>query len=406
MKQNTSRSKRVRHGWVVGLAMLAVIPSVWAENDPQARFRGAPTYDFGVTNIMWEAGMEEYSYVTFDLSWSYSWRAKWKEPAATSVTGKDMELENWDAAWVFVKFLPDKDSMEARARNHWQHATLDTDAAHHVLPAGATNSVKLSDDGTLGMGVFIYRDAVGHGANDFKNIKLRWIHPRASGKFNPAKAAVRAYAIPMVYVPEGPFKLGVPAETGFSPFSDGPDIPRTRYDGEQNFMEIPEVLRKAIETTTSKDGGPYLRWTKANHTFQFTDGAWRGGKSIPFLLDQEWNGPVAEGTRGRRIGPVAGWFWGTHTFSERAGGATFGGPLGGAMALNNDYPTGYEAFYCMKYDVTQGQYCDYLNALPPDVAAARAFVSSEEWSAYGQRTTTVKDKLPSGVEYDLSLIHI
>ncbi|MFZ4398039.1 MAG: hypothetical protein ACOYOU_20695, partial [Kiritimatiellia bacterium] len=96
MKQNTSRSKSLRHGLVVGLAMLAVIPSVWAENDPQARFRGAPTYDFGVTNITWEAGTEEYSTVTFDLSWSYSWRAKWKEPAATSATGKDMELENWD----------------------------------------------------------------------------------------------------------------------------------------------------------------------------------------------------------------------------------------------------------------------------------------------------------------------
>ncbi len=379
--------------------LLAAVSGVRADDFAAARFKGAPTYDFGVTNVKWEAATPEYSYVTFDLSWSYSWRAKWTEPAKTSATGKDMEVENWDAAWVFVKFLPEQDSKESIERNHWRHATLDTDSAHHVMPAGATNTVKLSDDGSRGMGVFIYRDAIGNGANNFKSVKLRWLHK--ADQVDPTQAAVRAYAIPMVYVPEGPFKLGVPAETGFAPFSDGPDIPKTRYDGEQNFMEIPEVLRTTIETTTSKDGGPYLRWTKANKPFQYTDGAWRGGKSIPFLLDQEWNGPVAEGTRGRRIGPVAGWFWGTHTFSERAGGATFGGPLGGAMALNNDYPTGYEAFYCMKYDVTQGQYCDYLNSLPPDVAAARAFVSSEEWSAYGQRTTTVKDKLPSGVEYDV-----
>ena len=115
-------------------------------NDPEARFRGAPTYDFGVTNVKWEAATPEYSYVTFDLYWSYSWRAKWTEPAATSCTGKDLEVENWDAAWVFVKFLPEKDSKASIERNHWLHASLDTDSAHHVMPAGATNSVKLSDD--------------------------------------------------------------------------------------------------------------------------------------------------------------------------------------------------------------------------------------------------------------------
>ena len=348
-------------------------------------------------NVKWEPGTPEYSYVTFDLHWSYSWRAKWTEPAETSCSGKPIEVENWDAAWVFVKVLPERDSAKAKERNHWQHATLDRDPANHVMPAGATNSVKLSDDGARGMGVFIYRDAIGHGVNDWKGIKLRWNH--SVDGVDPAKAAVRAHAIAMVYVPEGAFKLGTPAETGFTPFADGPDIPKTRFDGEQNFEEIPAGLRNTIETTTSKDGGPYLRWTRNNETFQYTDGGWRGGKAIPFLLDKEWNAPAAAGPRSRRIGPVAGWFWSTHTFSERAGGATFGGPLGGAMALNSDYPTGYEAFYCMKYDVTQGQYCDYLNSLPPDVAAGRAFVSSEEWSAYGQRTTTIKDRLPSGAEY-------
>ena len=69
-------------------------------NDPAARFHGAPTYDFGVTNVKWEAATPEYSFVTFDLSWSFSWRAKWTEPAETSITHKPIEVENWDAAWV------------------------------------------------------------------------------------------------------------------------------------------------------------------------------------------------------------------------------------------------------------------------------------------------------------------
>jgi len=50
---------------------------------------------------------------------------------------------------------------------------------------------------------------------------------------------------------------------------------------------------------------------------------------------------------------------------------------GGPGTLNDDFPTGYDAFYCMKYEVTQGQYAAFLNSLPPDVAAARAFVSGD-----------------------------
>ncbi len=369
-------------------------------NDPAARFHGAPIYDFAVTNVKWEAATPEYSYVTFDLSWSFSWRAKWVEPAATSVTGRDMEVENWDAAWVFVKFLPEKDSKESIERNHWLHATLDKDSAHHVMPPGATNSVKMSDDSAgRGMGVFIYRDAVGHGVNDWKGIKLRWLHGAdpstglGAGKVDPAKAAVRAYAIPMVYVPEGAFHIGASVESGYTPFPDGPDIPVSRLDGEQNFGAIPEVLRKAITQTTSKDGGPYLRWTDNNATCAATDGGWRGGKTIPFLLDKEWNGPVAAGTRARRMGPAPGCLWNTHTFSERSGSG-----MGGLDALNDDYPTGYDAFYCMKHDVTQRQYCDFLNSLPPAVAAARAFVSHEQSSDASMHSKKIIDKLPSGAE--------
>ena len=203
---NTRRLARL------GMALLlAGMSNVMADDDAAARFHGAPTYDFGVTNVRWEAATKDYSFVTFDLSWSYSWRLKWTEPAKTSATGKDMELESWDAAWVFVKFLPEKDSEEAKERNHWLHATLASAAADHTMPAGATNTVKLSDDpstglgagGPRGMGVFIYRDAVGHGRNDWKGIKLRWMHPPSTGgsgatggtPFDPGKAAIRGHAV-------------------------------------------------------------------------------------------------------------------------------------------------------------------------------------------------------------------
>jgi len=345
--------------------LLAVASAARAANDPAARFRGAPTYDFGVTNVKWEAGTPEYSYVTFDLSWSFSWRAKWVEPAATSATGKDMEVESWDAAWVFVKFLPERDSRESIERNHWQHAALDPDATHHVMPAGATNSVRLFDGGNRGMGVFIYRDAIGHGANSFKGVKLRWLH----GKVDPAKAGLRVYPISMVYVPEGPFNVGSGADSGFTKFPDGPTVPIANGD----YMSAMNV-----------------------EVGSRTDGSWRGGPVVPFLVDAEWNGPVAEGTRGRRVGAKAGQLWSVLTFNEYWVDRPSVGSTG---ALNDDYPTGYEAFYCMKYDLTQGQYVDFVNSLPPDVAAGRAFVSDEVGCDYPLGSEDVTIKVDLGPQY-------
>jgi formylglycine-generating enzyme required for sulfatase activity len=38
--------------------------------------------------------------------------------------------------------------------------------------------------------------------------------------------------------------------------------------------------------------------------------------------------------------------------------------MDGTTAVDNpDYPTGYGAFYCMKYEISQGQYADFLNTL-------------------------------------------
>ena len=46
-----------------------------------------------------------------------------------------------------------------------------------------------------------------------------------------------------------------------------------------------------------------------------------------------------------------------------------GGPISvdgdDGLPGNTDYPTGYKAFYCMKYEISQGQYADFLNTLTP-----------------------------------------
>ena len=326
-------------------ALLATASRARADNDPAARFRGAPTYDLAVTNVKWEAATEQHSYVMFDLSWSYSWRAAWVED--NSVTGAPLKVENWDAAWVFVKFLAEKDKKESIERNHWRHATLSHDASHHVMLVGATNTVGLADDGSKGIGVFIYRDAIGHGNNDFRGVKLRWLH--ATDKVDPRKAALAVHPIAMVYVPECPFKVGTGCKSKVAPFADGPTRP------------LVGMIREDFAT---------------EECGSFTDGSWRGGATVPFLVDSGWSGPVTEGTNARRVGLVAGQLWGTLVWDTHNRCPQLN-TIGVPGALNDGFPTGYRAFYCMKYELTQGQYAAFINSLPPDVAAKRAFISGD-----------------------------
>ena len=93
----------------------------------------------------------------------------------------------------------------------------------------------LSNDGSRGIGAFIYRDAIGHGANDFKGVRLRWMlglsrpedgtPPGRACEHDPAKAAVQVHALAMVYVPECPFKVGTSLKIGIDRFPDGPNGP-------------------------------------------------------------------------------------------------------------------------------------------------------------------------------------
>ena len=116
-----------------------------------------------------------------------------------------------------------------------------------------------------------------------------------------------------------------------------------------------------------------------------TDGAWRGGEPlIPFLVDEKWSGPVAAGTNARRIAPRPGCMWWDMVYDYHNRGYSHGiFSLDAVSAdyppatFHNDYPTGYDAFYFMKYPLTQGEYAAFLNSLPPDLAAKRAFVSGD-----------------------------
>jgi formylglycine-generating enzyme required for sulfatase activity len=58
-------------------------------------------------------------------------------------------------------------------------------------------------------------------------------------------------------------------------------------------------------------------------------------------------------------------------FDNGLAGASAMRPAG--FAVPADYPKGFRAFYAMKYEITQGEYTDYLNSLPQDMAQSMAY---------------------------------
>ncbi|MCB0429427.1 MAG: SUMF1/EgtB/PvdO family nonheme iron enzyme [Flavobacteriales bacterium] len=122
----------------------------------------------------------DYTMVSFDISWDNSWR-----------TGS--APNNWDAAWVFVKY-------REQGSTTWYHATLNTSG--HTAPSGST-----IDTPSDGKGVFIYRSSNGTGTFSLTGVELQWDYG-TDGLADDAMVEVRVYAIEMVYVPQGAFALG------------------------------------------------------------------------------------------------------------------------------------------------------------------------------------------------------
>ena len=117
----------------------------------------------------------DFILVQFDITWENSWRFSGVDP------------NNWDAAWVFVKY---------RVGGDWRHATLNT--MGHTVPSGST--IDTPFDGT---GVFLYRSADGTGMVTFNGVQLRWNYGVDGLPDNTGDVEVRVLGIEMVYVPTG-----------------------------------------------------------------------------------------------------------------------------------------------------------------------------------------------------------
>ncbi len=271
MQTSTLTGRHLLQGLLASLATALVLNTgaVWANS-------------IAVTNTaLQDAPVSGQSFIQFDVSWSNSWRATWTEAAGDNVTGADpLSVENWDAAWVFAKYrTPDATG--------WKHATLSDASGDHQKPSGAALDIGLTSGN--GVGVFVYRDAVGNGPINFENVRLRWLHDQ-DGVSDTGTVDIAVHAIEMVYVQGGAFHAGSPGGIGT---------------------------------------GDYTNWFHAV-----------GNPDAAYLVDSEDAQTI---------------YWAT----------------GLSASLPAEFPKGYNAFYCMKYPVTQGQYTDFLNSLSPDQVGPR-----------------------------------
>jgi formylglycine-generating enzyme required for sulfatase activity len=303
----------------------------------------------------------------FNLSWENSWRTS---------TGSS----NWDAAWVFVKFqVGESNPVFTGASSSGTTVTVTTTAnlrvgmpvvvssgtgtfaANTVISSATTFEVSASPTAALsnatltclriwehaslspsvgnhtapagsiinvpsdGTGVFIYRSADGNGTFSLSNVQLRWVYG-TNGVPDNAPLQVKVFAVEMVYVPQGSFYVG----SGANPGESG----------------------------------------------SFTNGSRTSGATIPYQIASE----AALG-----IDNASGKLWGTSSSATN----TIGNAAADAEAtLAAAYPKGYAAFYCMKYEISQGQYRDFLNALTYAQQVSRTAVVPTSAAGTGALSST------------------
>ena len=180
--------------------------------------------------------------VTFDITWTSSWRST--DPGAPAPN-------NWDAAWVFVKFR--------KNGGDWGHASLNNTGHSTGSGTAATITVGYPDTSSSfniatnpGVGVFLYRSGDGVGTFSTTGTSLSWNYSQ-DGVTGGDSVDVRVYAIEMVYIPQGSFFAG--DRTSNYTFKQGSSDTDPWYIGSEN----------AITTANAAGSGTGVAETAAEY---------------------------------------------------------------------------------------------------------------------------------------------
>ena len=188
---------------------------------------------------------------------------------------------------------------------NYKHATLSTNPTHHKI--NNTNGVGyVITPSADGKGVFMYRsNNSAPGPINWQNVELRWNYP-LDGVLDTTSVTIQVFAIEMVYIPEGSFYIGDGNIGGY-----GSDY-SYRVNNQENVT--PEGREAYLVTSENAIDFITSSSTATNSVYDPTSG--------------DYN-----------------------------------------YTLPADFPKGYAAFYCMKYELSQKQYVDFFNTLPTSPVA-------------------------------------
>ncbi|NTW32539.1 MAG: hypothetical protein HGB12_07940 [Bacteroidetes bacterium] len=235
------------------------------------------------------------STITLNIQWDNSWRN-------TSTANSTM---NYDGVWVFVKYRDACDRTSAYPSS-FSHVWLKNDTSKHtvhnsVLKQMGTSIIPYITGTQRAMGIFLYRKNDGSGTFPLTGntqVTLIW-DQTAQGTVGGAWD-VRAYAVEMVYIPGGTFRIG---------------------SGNPTFVSTSTI-------------------NSSNYSSNVTG-------LVPYTVSTE-NTTIA-------LNPSPAMNPGLDLFTRT--GATAAG------TIDAGFPKGYDPFWVMRYEVSQGQYCDFLNSL-------------------------------------------
>jgi len=184
----------------------------------------------------------------------------------------------------------------------WAHATMST-SGHVAGTASPTPTIQIPQDN---LGAFIYRSTTGNGNYSITGQELQWnFAVNGLNQSQASSSTVRVFGMEMVYIPQGPYYLG---------------------DGVNN-------------TATAAPSPNAYRQVSTGNAAAYVG----SGMSDPI------QDPI--GLANFRIDGLNGIDMNND------------GVVGAWPTDAPDFPNGYKALYCMKYKITQGQYCDFLNTL-------------------------------------------
>ncbi|MEM1123953.1 MAG: SUMF1/EgtB/PvdO family nonheme iron enzyme [Bacteroidota bacterium] len=226
--------------------------------------------------------------------------------------------DEFDAAWIFIK---SKDK-----NGDWSPVSLKQQTAVVLANFSSDKAAAALDISPDGMGIMVSRKMDGVGDNYWKvGIQIA---------VNPTKVPVafRVFGLEMVQVSAGAYELGT--------------------------LKGESARRAAL--TQGAGGAPY------NPFFKFDQKAKDDYGGIFKVTSED---PISIGKEDGLL------YWkdanipGTNTFS--------GTPKG---VLSEKFPKGVKGFFQMKYELSQKEYCDFLNTLSPLQQKARDITSTKEFN--------------------------